>query len=379
MRYIYRISLLSNIYKLVLLIVIIGSISFSFSAISSAQIHETEVDITNYEDGMLDNDQISDLFNRQNSESLAEHVPGEVLIKFRDGADPQEAIESLSNSGASLNRIRSIELAVNAYKSEHKIQKDSNGWYWFFGKMYESKENISDQEIFDEAYSHLSEEEQALYRTYKLILPDGVEVVDAINTLSANQDVEYVEPNYIYTVQMQPNDTYYNTTINSWGQSFDDLWGLKKIDCENAWDISLGDGVVVAVIDSGVDYDHEDLQENIWLNQEELKIDHDGDPSTPLQFPGGLDSQPDGVITITELLEYTEDHNGDGTKNLQDIFNGPLMDGIDADVNGSVDDIIGYDFNTFANESMDNDSMDENGHGTHCAGIIAAVANNVQV
>ena len=59
------------------------------------------------------------------------------------------------------------------------------------------------------------------------------------------------------TIQMDPNDPYYKSQ-NSWDQGYDDLWGLKKIECNKAWDISQGKGIVVAVIDTGIDYAHED-------------------------------------------------------------------------------------------------------------------------
>ena len=135
--------------------------------------------------------------------------------------------------------------------------------------------------------------------------------------LKQDPDVEYAQPNYIRKVQMVPNDPYYNSS-GSWGQPYDDLWGLKKIGCEQAWDVSQGEGVVVAVIDTGVDYTHEDLVQNIWVNTDEI-------PSN----------------------------------------------GIDDDHNGYVDDVNGWDF-AYGN----NDPADKFGHGTHCAGTIAAVGDN---
>lgn len=97
------------------------------------------------------------------------------------------------------------------------------------------------------------------------------------------------------------------------------LYGLKKISAPSAWSQFTGDSsVVVGIIDSGVDYTHPDLSSNIWTN------------------PGEIPN-----------------------------------DGIDNDGNGYIDDVHGWNF---AEDT--NDPMDDNGHGTHCAGIIAAAGNN---
>lgn len=152
---------------------------------------------------------------------------------------------------------------------------------------------------------------------HQLELPPGVSVEEGIKMFRLNPDVEYVEPNYIRRISAIPNDPF-----------FSKLWGLNNtgrsgttdadIDAPEAWDISTGsDTVVVAVIDTGVDYKHPDLKANIWTNP--------GDPS------GGGDN----------------------------------------DDNGYIDDIRGWDF-------VDGDSnpMDLNGHGTRVAGILGAVGNN---
>lgn len=130
---------------------------------------------------------------------------------------------------------------------------------------------------------------------------------------------DYVEPNFLLVPSSIPNDTSFATqwALNNTGQS----GGLvdADIDAPEAWNITTGSsGVVVAVIDSGVDYTHPDLIANMWVN--------------PGEIPG---------------------------------------DGIDNDGNGYIDDIYGWDF---AND--DGDPMDDNGHGTAASGIIAAVGNN---
>jgi subtilisin family serine protease len=143
-------------------------------------------------------------------------------------------------------------------------------------------------------------------------------VEDAVAACNADPSVAYAEPNYIYTIDPTvPNDS-----------RFGDLWGMQNsndadIDAPEAWDVETGDSaVLIGVIDTGVDYNHEDLQSNAWRN------------------PG---------------------ESGGGKEN----------NGVDDDGNGFVDDVYGWDF-----ASNDKDPMDDNGHGTHVAGTIGAVGNN---
>jgi len=104
------------------------------------------------------------------------------------------------------------------------------------------------------------------------------------------------------------------------------LWGMKSyegfdIDAPEAWKIwtgEVGDGITVAVLDTGIDYTHPDLSEQMWVN--------------PLEIPDN---------------------------------------GVDDDENGYIDDVHGADF-----VNDDGDPMDDQMHGTHCAGTIAGVGNN---
>ncbi len=153
----------------------------------------------------------------------------------------------------------------------------------------------------------------------EITLPEYVSVEAALDMLRGHDAVVYAEPNYRIQATAVANDP-----------RFDDLWGLNNeeqtggtydsdIDAVEAWDATVGSGnTIVAVIDTGVDYRHEDLAANMWVNTGEI--------------PG---------------------------------------DGIDNDGNGYVDDIHGYDF-----ANNDGDPLDDQGHGTHVAGTIAAVGNN---
>ncbi len=155
----------------------------------------------------------------------------------------------------------------------------------------------------------------------RIKLEEGKTVDEALleNWSTKDPRILRVEPNYhVYALEI-PNDPYLGH-----------LWGLynygqtdgtidSDIDILEAWESTTGSSdIIVAVIDSGIDYTHPDLTNQIWVNTDEI---------------------PDN--------------------------------GLDDDNNGYIDDRFGYDFS-----QNDNDPFDENGHGTHCAGIIAAEGNN---
>jgi serine protease len=144
--------------------------------------------------------------------------------------------------------------------------------------------------------------------------------------MSLDSRVEYAELNYKYYLNDDPPQNIPNDLQPS-------LWGLNNtgqnggkpdadIDAPEAWAIHTGrhDAPIIALIDTGVDYNHPDLKDNLWTN--------------PGEIPGN---------------------------------------GIDDDGNGVVDDVHGY--NAF---EQTGDPMDGHSHGSHCAGTIAGVGNNGQ-
>ncbi len=154
-------------------------------------------------------------------------------------------------------------------------------------------------------------------------LPEGVTVEDALLAFNEADGILYAEPDYeVRICSTFPDDSL-----------FDDLWGMHNtgqtggaddadIDAPEAWDIGTGsDEIVVAVIDTGVDYHHVDLVDNMWVNEAE----YNGTP------------------------------------------------GVDDDGNGYVDDIYGYDF-----RNNDGDPMDDHYHGTHVSGTVGGIGNNAE-
>jgi subtilisin family serine protease len=168
-----------------------------------------------------------------------------------------------------------------------------------------------------------------------------------MTALVEDPSVEYAEPNYIYSLIKPVKPKTVKNILSPLVEKaelkytpndpkFPSLWGLKNtgnnepggrsgvvgadINALAAWEIGKGSkSIKIAVIDTGVDYTHPDLKDQVWVNEAEL--------------------------------------NGES--------------GVDDDQNGYVDDIHGYDF---AND--DGDPLDGHSHGTHCAGTIGAVHNN---
>lgn len=144
---------------------------------------------------------------------------------------------------------------------------------------------------------------------------------EVLRSLNDNDNVIYAQPDYkVITMNGEINDKQW--AIQNYGQTVDRKTGESGFDLElpEAWKITQGsEDVVVGVIDTGIDINHPDIKENIWVNDSEIQ------------------------------------------------------NGADTDGNGYIDDINGWDFVNNDNSVYDMDVVDE--HGTHMAGIIAANGN----
>lgn len=154
-------------------------------------------------------------------------------------------------------------------------------------------------------------------KTSVVKLADSKDFYTVLDSFNKRSEVEYAEPNFLYKASIIPNDTYYNKQ-----------WYLEKIKAPEAWDeTSETKDIVIAILDSGVQIDHPDLKNNIWVNADEAP-----------------------------------------------------NNGIDDDKNGFIDDYNGWDFvNSTADPNPKfNEGFTEAGvlHGTIVAGIAAASGNN---
>jgi len=141
-------------------------------------------------------------------------------------------------------------------------------------------------------------------------------VEEIVALLRQDPNVEFAEPNYWVRKAVTPND-----------MRFSDQWAMTNIAATSAWDLQTGStDIIVAVLDTGVDYNHPDLAPNLWQNSAEA--------------------------------------------------NGAV--GEDDDANGIVDDVWGVSYKgaIVVGDPLDDDTADS--HGTHVSGIVGAVGNNAQ-
>jgi len=252
-------------------------------------------------------------------------VPNEVLVKFKDDVSVPGG-SSLKSAGitavdrvlrangvASLEKLFPTEMKLKSAR----IVKDPTG---------------RDMKI------------PSLHNIYRITVPQlkstnsaPADIFKFMEEMKALPEVEYAEPNYLFTIGdftpasremtmleameqtanselstiatgLIPNDPLYNSQ-----------WGIPATNIDDVWNTTTGDSTsIIAILDTGVDWKHPDLAANIWKNKQEI---------------------PDN--------------------------------GRDDDINGLIDDIRGWDY-----INNDNNPMDDNSHGTHVAGIAAAVGNN---
>lgn len=264
------------------------------------------------------------------SANLAASQPARVIVKLRSPVAPTRAVAAASAGVAKPAAGGDVALqelvarhagvhaaaALSARHTRARLQAAS-------GKVITAVPMRFPQREARAPVGAVRPDLSAIY-VLELAARNPAEIASVLKQLRADANVLYAEEDKVARACYVPNDPSYASS-GSWGQSYDDLHGLKRIGTTAAWDTTKGEGVVVAVVDTGVDYNHPDIAANIWTN--------------PGEIPGN---------------------------------------DIDDDGNGFVDDVRGWDFvGSNHNEPVeDNNPMDWNFHGTHVAGTIAAVGDN---
>lgn len=256
-----------------------------------------------------------------------DYVEQEILVKLNP--NQSLSINSKGNSTAlSTNNLNSLLPELNS-----SISKVSS----VFGSSSALSRNISSSNAGE---------------VYKINYSSQETPVEVAQQLLKNPNVKWAQPNYIIKIFTDlPRDTYVDPDQNgefssgAWGQEFPDLYGLKNVQAVEAWDACegsgcRGEGALVAVVDTGIDYTHPDIRENLWV-----------DPTVV------SDQNSDSIVDYRDALIFA-DSNSDGVVSREEYVDG--MFGLDI-----ADD--------------DPDPYDVQGHGTHVSGTISATLNDIGI
>ena len=226
---------------------------------------------------------------------------GVLIVKFKDNVPVNRGVADTGSSAARTRQQPMFTVAsVDSLNSTFGLLA--------VDKLFKQEEKRAAPKLVQMPDGYL--EAPNLHNIYKLTFPEDTDISLLVDIYSVDPNIEYAEPDYQFRVmETIPNDPLYTQQ-----------WYLPAVNAPAMWDSTTGDtSQIIGIIDTGVDWDHPDLADNIWTNQVEV----DGAP------------------------------------------------GVDDDGNGYVDDIRGWNW-----ISDDNDPNDDNAHGTHVAGITAAVTDN---
>ncbi|MEN6429177.1 MAG: S8 family serine peptidase [Phycisphaerales bacterium] len=228
-------------------------------------------------------------------------VAGEVLVQFQDA---RSGILTAQSGDAA---VRADQANLLRLQSQYGMQSRGPVFRRVHEQLRQGRLGIASGEV--------AVRSRELLRVYRLKTERDVEAVCA--ELRADPAVRYAQPNYVYYPCSEPNDP-----------QFPNQYAHQLIQLEDAWDISTGSkDIVVAVLDTGVDVNHPDLKDNIWVNPDEI-----------------------------------------------------AGNGVDDDGNGYVDDLygwnLGYNNSDVTPEPDYLSYYDVSNHGTMVSGVIAGVGNN---
>lgn len=250
--------------------------------------------------------------------------PGEVLVKFRKGSKSSSALQHAQQEQVEELETASLPESFRQLLAKHKAKGMNNAFRVAALGGNEKPKAAPPKDVS----SKKSRED--LFRWYRLVLPPDANLDEVVRDLKKHGDVETAELNGTLRLAQVIDPPITGLPDSTTDPSFNAQWHLPFTSSQRAWNYLKENGrnpggsrdVVVAIIDSGVDANHEDLVANMWTNGGEI--------------PGNE---------------------------------------IDDDNNGFVDDIHGCSV-VSDSRSHSGDSSDQYGHGTHVAGIVASTAFN---
>lgn len=251
------------------------------------------------------------------------YQPRQILIKFKKAAlTPKGKSAPENRKPVTPGEMPDVSklLKKHGLKRGHAVFKNA------FDKSRPKQKNL----LNAKQQLELEDKKEGLSRWYNYKTNEGVDLKKLLKKIKKENVVEKAELNYHWKMHWGFDPPIENLPDGTTDPLIPDQWYLTNAHVQQAWNYINTNGVcgggnsdvVIAVIDSGVDYNHEDLQASMWVNTAEI--------------PGN---------------------------------------GLDDDDNGFIDDIHGCNV-VSDSRSHTGDPMDLHGHGTHVAGIIAAQAFN---
>lgn len=266
-------------------------------------------------------------------QDLMNFEPGELIVKLKDDVDAGVYYEA---NGKAMSNFNIGELlGIEEKVASSKVMFHQNSIESSIQNQKRLAAQYAAQAAANPNNGYQPEPPRSMKNVFVITTTNEQENIPMlVEELKNNPNVDYAEPNYIYGIDdfevgeiitaeqaskmtasnnsstIEVDDPLYSSQSNITATNIDDVWDQY----------TTGDGSqVIAILDTGGDYTHPDLEANTWINEAE--------------------------------------------------FNG--VEGYDDDGNGYVDDIRGWDF-----INIDNAPLDDNMHGTHVAGIAGAVGNN---